>query len=142
MVYRPFHTGVDWDDFTAKLCKASADMFASSPLIDALISWSFRAFNFDLMFVEDFMSITVRYYFKVHGLRCSREKRPIYFLLLLSLQDAKYSANFIRFSQLHIMIEHYVLNQHVAVLALLQFTRAANSVSLQPHRTRTMHRNN
>ena len=45
---RPFHMGVLCDDFTASDCSASADMLASSPLIEARIAASFAAFNWEL----------------------------------------------------------------------------------------------
>ncbi len=48
MTQRPFHMGVLCDDFTASVCSASADMLASSPLIDARIAASLSAFSFEL----------------------------------------------------------------------------------------------
>ena len=48
MTQRPFHMGVLCDDFTASVCRASADMLASSPLIEARIAASLSAFSWEL----------------------------------------------------------------------------------------------
>ncbi len=48
MTHKPFHMGVLCDDLTASVCSASAEMLASSPLIDARIATSLSAFSFEL----------------------------------------------------------------------------------------------
>ena len=48
MTHSAFHMGVLCDDLTASVCSASAEMLASSPLIDARMAASLAAFKSEL----------------------------------------------------------------------------------------------